>query len=300
MKNIVCFGEVLWDVFPTHKKIGGAPLNVALRLQSLGNNVSIITRIGDDPKGEEIADFIKANGVKTNNIQIDATLETGEVDVILDQSGSATYTINANRAWDNLQVTETALKTTQQADAFIFGSLVARDMTSRATLYKLLEVAKYKILDINLRAPHYTIDVLNELMYAADFIKFNDDEIFEIAESMHFKSESLEENIQFIAKQMDTASICVTKGSHGAILYYNETFYYNKGYQIKVVDTVGAGDSFLASLISKLINNNNPQAAIDYACAVGALVAGSEGANPNISQEDIAKFMSPNNTFCDK
>lgn len=291
MKNIVCFGEVLWDVFPTHKKIGGAPLNVALRLQSLGNNVSMITRIGEDTKGTEIADFIKANGVQTDNIQIDKTLETGEVDVILDKTGSATYTINPNRAWDNLQVTNTALEVTQKADAFIFGSLVARDITSRATLYKLLEVAKYKILDINLRAPHYTKAVLNELMYAADFIKFNDDEIFEIANSMHFKSESLEDNMLIVAKQMDTTAICVTKGGHGAILYYNETFYYNSGYQIEVIDTVGAGDSFLATLINKLLQKDSPQEALDFACAMGALVAGSEGATPKIKTEAVYEFM---------
>ncbi|MEP5254205.1 MAG: carbohydrate kinase [Winogradskyella arenosi] len=294
MKNIVCFGEVLWDVFPTHKKIGGAPLNVALRLQSLDNNVTIITRIGADTKGTEIANFIKDHGVNTENIQIDDTLETGAVDVILDQTGSATYTINHNRAWDNLQVTDTALQATKQADAFIFGSLVARDVTSRTTLFKLLEVANYKILDINLRAPHYTNAVLKELMAVADFIKFNDDEIFEIAESMHFKSEDLEETIRFIAKQTGTANICVTKGSHGAILYYNETFYHNKGYRVKVADTVGAGDSFLAAITNKLLKKNSPQEALDFACAMGALVASSEGANPKISQQDIEKFMNTN------
>ncbi|RCW90699.1 carbohydrate kinase family protein [Winogradskyella arenosi] len=291
MKNIVCFGEVLWDVFPTHKKIGGAPLNVALRLQSLDNNVSIITRIGADTKGTEIANFIKDHGVNTENIQIDDILETGAVDVILDKTGSATYTINHNRAWDNLQVTDTALQATKQADAFIFGSLVARDHTSRTTLFNLLEVANYKILDINLRAPHYTNAVLKELMTVADFIKFNDDEIFEIADSMHFKSEHLEETIRFIAKQTGTASICVTKGSHGAVLYYNETFYHNKGYHVKVADTVGAGDSFLAAIINKLLKKNSPQDALDFACAMGALVASSEGANPKIETETVHQFM---------
>ncbi|QDO94038.1 carbohydrate kinase [Formosa sediminum] len=291
MKNIVCFGEVLWDVFPTHKKIGGAPLNVALRLQSFGNQVSIITRIGNDAKGFEILDFIKAQGVNIDNVQVDKTLETGAVDVVLDANGSASYTINKNRAWDNIQLTETAIEKTKQADAFIFGSLVARDITSRATLYALLKVANYKILDINLRAPHYTKDVLNELMYAANFIKFNDDEIYEIAKTMYFKSDSLEDNMLFISKQMVTTSICVTKGDKGAILYHNQTFYYNSGYKIQVVDTVGAGDSFLGSLITKLLNNTPPQEAIDYACAVGALVASHEGANPKLNESEILKFI---------
>ena len=287
MKNIVCFGEVLWDVFPNHKKIGGAPLNVALRLQSLENKVAIITRIGDDAEGREIKNFIKDRGVETENIQIDATLKTGEVAVILDSNGSASYTINSPRAWDNLQLTECAKEIIKKSNAFIFGSLVARNEVSRDTLYQLLKYAKYKIFDINLRAPHYRIAVLKTLMKEADFIKFNDDEIFEIAKELNSKTNSLEETIQFIAKETNTKSICVTKGGEGAVLYYNDKFYYNAGYKIEVVDTVGAGDSFLASLTDKLLKSALPQDAIDFASAVGAIVASKAGANPIITDTEI-------------
>ncbi|QCE42891.1 carbohydrate kinase family protein [Psychroserpens sp. NJDZ02] len=294
MKNIVCFGEVLWDVFPTHKKIGGAPLNVALRLQSLDNNVSIISRIGDDKKGRKIKAYIVTQGVNPEYVQVDKKLKTGKVKVMLNQKGSASYNIMFPRAWDAIQLTESNKKVTEKADAFIYGSLVARDDTSRDTLYALLKLAKYKIFDINLRTPYYTTDVLSYLMQEADFIKFNDDEIFEIGEQLNSKTNGLEQNIKFIAEYTNTQTICVTKGRHGAILYYNDTYYYNSGYQIEVVDTVGAGDSFLATLISKLLKGDNPQEAIDFACAIGALVAGSEGANPKFSTEDINTFINPN------
>ncbi|WP_372744678.1 carbohydrate kinase [Lutibacter sp.] len=291
MKNIVCFGEVLWDVFPNHKKIGGAPLNVALRLQSLENNVSIITRIGDDSEGMEIKEFIKERGVQIENIQIDSKLKTGEVKVTLNEKGSASYKINFPRAWDTIKFTESAKEITKKADAFIFGSLIARNDVSRETLHQLLQFANYKIFDVNLREPYYTKETINYFMNKADFIKFNDDEIFEIAKSLNFNSDSLEENIKFIAEETNTKSICVTKGKHGAILYYNNTFYYNAGYKIVVADTVGAGDSFLASLINKLLKGANPQEAIDFACAVGAIVASCEGANPEIKKVDIDKFL---------
>ncbi|ALJ04258.1 carbohydrate kinase [Pseudalgibacter alginicilyticus] len=291
MKNIVCFGEVLWDVFPTHKKIGGAPLNVAIRLQSLGNHVSMISSIGKDENGYKIVEFIKEKGIYVESIQVDENLKTGKVKVVLDDTGSASYTINSPRAWDNIQVTETAIKTLQQADALVFGSLVTRNEVSKNTLYTLLKLAKYKIFDVNLRAPFYTIDILTHLMNEADFIKFNDEEIIEIANKLGCKTLSLEENIKFIAIQTNTNTICVTKGSDGAVLYYNNIFYSNSGYKIKVVDTVGAGDSFLASLISKLLNETPPQDAINFACAVGALVAGNEGANPNIEPEAIQKMI---------
>ena len=291
MKNIVCYGEVLWDVFPTHKKIGGAPLNVALRLQSLDNSVSVISSIGDDKKGREIKEYAVELGVNADHIQVHKELKTGKVKVMLNQKGSASYDIMYPRAWDKIQLTEENEKLTKNADAFIYGSLAARDETSRHSLYELLKLASYKIFDVNLREPYYTKEVLIHLMEQADFIKFNDDEIFEIGEKLESKTHSLEQNIKFIADFTDTKTICVTKGRHGAILYFDNTFYYNSGYQVEVVDTVGAGDSFLATLISKLLKENLPQEAINYACAVGALVASSEGANPQIKQQDIIDFM---------
>ncbi|EPR70324.1 Fructokinase [Winogradskyella psychrotolerans RS-3] len=313
MKNIVCFGEVLWDVFPTQKKIGGAPLNVALRLQSFDNNVSIITRIGEDSDGDGIFQFIKENGVAVDNIQLDSELKTGEVAVSLNEEGSASYTINYPRAWDRIQLTKSAKEVTLASDAFIYGSLSARDHNSKQTLYDLLEIAPYKVFDVNLRAPYYTKEVLNHLMESADFIKFNDDEIIEIVTHLIMKAadfkkfsnneiseiidklnsdtQNLEGSIKFIAKQTNTKSICVTLGSKGAILFYNDTFYYNKGYKVSVVDTVGAGDSFLAAITDKLLKGDAPQTAIDFACAVGAVVASSEGANPKLNQNDIETLM---------
>jgi len=291
MLNIICFGEVLWDVFPNHKKIGGAPLNVAVRLQSFQNKANIISRIGKDSEGEEIVSYLNEKGIGAENIQFDEQLKTGKVKVTLNEKATASYEIKFPRAWDNIQLTESAKRITQAADALVFGSLITRSDTSKNTLYELLKVAKYKIFDINLRPPCYTSSALTYLMNEANLIKFNEEEVFEVANMLNSKSHSLEEDILFIAKQTKTQSICVTKGSNGAILFFNNTFYYNNGYHINVVDTVGAGDSFLASLISKLLKGDSPQDALNFACAVGALVTGSEGANPEISEEDIEQFI---------
>ena len=291
--SIVCFGEVLFDVFPTHKKIGGAPLNVALRLASLGAKAQIISRVGNDEIGREMLDYIKKNGISTNSIQIDETLSTGEVLVQLNDKGSASYTINYPVAWDKIECNPEAENTVKKADAFVFGSLVCRDLTSYQTLLELINYAKYKIFDVNLRAPFYTKEILISLMLQSDFIKFNDDELYEISAFLNSPYHSLEQNILFIAERTNTKHICVTKGSHGAVLFYNEKMYYNSGYKIDVVDTVGSGDSFLASLLSKLLTTNNPQKAIDFACAMGALVATNTGANPKISIKEIDEFMTP-------
>lgn len=289
--KIVCFGEVLFDVFPTHTKIGGAPLNVGLRLASLGIETQIISRIGQDAKGKELLDFIEANDVSTTYIQTDSHFSTGEVTVKLDEKGSASYTINYPVAWDKIEATPEAHDIVSFADAVVFGSLVCRDTASYQSLLSILNVAKYKIFDVNLRAPFYTKELLSDLMNKADFIKFNDDELYEISAYLGSPYHSLEQNMQFIAEKTNTQHICVTKGSHGAVLFYNNQLFYNSGYKITVADTVGAGDSFLAGLLSKLLAGIAPQEAINFACALGALVAQEEGANPKISKESIKAFM---------
>lgn len=293
MAKITCFGEILWDVFPSQKKIGGAPLNVAIRLQALDNEVSIISRIGTDKNGQKLLNFLAENGVDTEYVQVDSQYKTGKVKVMLNSKGSASYDIMFPRAWDKIEVTEDATSLVKSSDAFIYGSLAVRESISRQSLYAILKQAKYKIFDVNLREPYYTKEVLIHLMNEADFIKFNDDELFEISKILGSKYNSLEQNIFFISEKTNTKNICVTKGKHGAVLLYDTQFYYNSGYQIVVVDTVGAGDSFLASLISELLKKVNPQKAIDFACAAGALVAQSEGANPKITRLDIDKFVNP-------
>ena len=292
-KKIICFGEVLFDVFPTHRKIGGAPLNVALRLASLGVNAKIISRIGKDEIGKELLTFIEKNGVDSDTIQIDENLSTGQVIVQLNEKGSASYTIDYPVAWDKIVCIPEDEIMVKKADTLVFGTLVCRDSVSHASLLEIINYAKYAVFDVNLRAPFYTKEILINLMMQSDFIKFNDDELYEISASMNSPYHSLEQNIIFIAEQTNTKHICVTKGSHGAVLYYNEKMYYNSGYKINVVDTVGSGDSFLAGLLYKLLTDATPQEAIDFACALGAIVAKNEGANPKISNQEINAFMNP-------
>lgn len=291
MSNIVCFGEVLWDVFPKHKKIGGAPLNVALRLQSFQNEVALISCLGDDKLGNELLLELQKHRISSLYIQKIKAYKTSTVAISLDKNGSASYFINHPCAWDNIQVNDKLNSLVKSSEAFIFGSLIARSNTSRNTLLKLLTFSKLSVFDVNLRPPHYDINSIQVLMNAANFIKFNDDELKEISMSLGYQSASIEQTILFIAKKTNTTSIAVTLGSKGAILFFEERFFYCKGYQVEVADTVGSGDSFLATLIDVLLKRKDPQLAIDKACAVGALVAKSSGANPMISKVEIDAIM---------
>lgn len=287
----VCFGEILFDVFLEHKKIGGAPLNVASRIKSLGGDISIISAVGSNSNGRELIEYIKNLGINIKTIEIKNDYPTGLVNVILNEKGNASYDIHYPSAWDKIEPSVANTSIVEEADFLVYGSLASRDAVSRNTLKQLLEVAKYKIFDVNLRVPHYTQKTLTDLLNAANFIKFNDDELFEIAGYLKSTHKSLEQNIKFIAKETNTEAVCVTLGSHGAVLFWENKFYYNCGFKVKVIDTVGSGDSFLASLIVKLLDEKDPQFALNYACAVGAIVAQYEGANPIIQQSEIDEFL---------
>jgi len=287
----VCFGEILFDVFLKHKKIGGAPLNVASRLKSFGTDVSMISAVGNDDNGKELIGYFKKLDIDTSSIQIKENYPTGVVNVRLNEKGNASYDITYPSAWDKIRLSIDDTKLVKNADFFLYGSLASRDESTKKTLLQLLEVAKYKIFDVNLRVPNYTEKTLVELMNLADFIKFNDDELFEIARYLKSSLKSLEQNIKFIAKETNTDTICVTLGCHGAVLYSKGKFYNNCGFKVDVVDTVGSGDSFLASLVSKLFSEVDPQEALNFACAVGAIVAQYEGANPEISKSEIDEFL---------
>ena len=290
MTKIVCFGEVLWDVFPTHKTIGGAPLNVALRLKSFQNDISLISCLGDDTSGKELKLELEKFSI-SYYLQTDKEYKTSTVAISLDKNGSASYLIHKPCAWDNIQVNNELKSLVKNSDAFIFGSLVARSNTSRNTLITLLDISKFSVFDVNLRSPHYQISSIQVLMNAANFIKFNDDELTEISKGLGIQGASIEQTIVSVATKTNTASICVTLGEKGAILFYDQRFFYSKGYQVEVEDTVGSGDSFLATLIDALLKDEDPQLAIDKSCAVGALVAKNKGANPMISKLEIDAIM---------
>lgn len=292
-KKAICFGEILYDVFPESERIGGAPLNVASRLSGLGISTEMISKVGEDEKGEKLISYLKSKNIKTENIAKDTDHATGVVNVILSAGGSATYEISHPVAWDKIEISDAMKTAVKKADAFIFGSLVCRDEVSRNTLFQLLPEAKYRVFDINLRPPFYEKEVLVKLMKQADFIKFNDDELFEIADMIGSPYNSIEQNLQYLSEETNTPTICVTKGRHGAVLLKEGKRYYNSGFKVKVKDTVGAGDSFLASLIAGLLKEEDPQSTLDFACALGALVAGEEGANPEISRKTVKKFMLP-------
>ena len=287
MSRVVSFGEILWDKLPSGKVPGGAPLNFAYRLKSFQNSLSIISKVGDDLLGKGLTEFLNKNGLDTEHIQISKIYKTGEVNVSIDKNGIADYDILNPVAWDDISLNLKNIELTKNSSVFVFGSLICRNMTSRRTLKELLKIAPFKLFDINLRSPYYNMNLIEELMLSSDFIKFNYEEIEEISKIYINKKATLENMIETISEKTKTKNICVTMGEKGACYYTNNSFYYQDGFKINVLDTVGAGDSFLATLVEGILNKTKPQEILKKACAVAALVASKKGATPLVSLTEI-------------
>jgi len=279
MKQILCFGEILWDTFDDGKKPGGAPMNVAMHLIQQGADSAFASRVGEDPSGDELVEFLKLNGLFSELVQRDPQLPTSEVTVELDENQQATYIIPQPVSWDNIQTDSTLTHAAEEATAIIFGSLACRDEITRDTLLNLLNETKaLKIFDVNLRAPHYTLSTIETLTAMADVVKMNEDEAkLLIGGSNH----DLREQINEFRSKFHCRTICVTRGEKGALVWHDHEFYDSPGcWAAPGGDSVGAGDSFLATFVAGLLAGEPMQAVVDKACAVGAFVAGKRGANP--------------------
>ena len=290
-ESILCFGEVLWDRLPTGSKPGGAPMNVALHLNAIGLNAKISSKVGNDKSGKELVSFLRSSGVDTSLIQSDEKLQTSEVLVQLDENNNASYEICEPVAWDNIQLTDELVQEANKCGLIIYGSLASRNKTTRETLLKLLENDAVKLIDVNLRKPYDKKEVLETLLRKADIAKLNDEEllVFEHWHGLSFKNEK--ERVKWFANQYGINLVCVTKGANGALLYFEQLFFEHPGFKVKAIDTVGAGDAFLAGLVAAFAQKRAPAESIAFACATGAFVASKAGATPSYDLAEIKRIM---------
>jgi len=287
----------LWDILPSGTVPGGAPMNVAIRAQSFGLHTTIISRIGNDNLGQKITDYLNEKQLDLSFLQKDTKLPTGKVNVVLDSKGIASYDIKYPSAWDKIEASAEAIEKVKKVDAFIFGSLACRDKKSRDTLLNLLDYAQFKVFDVNLRPGFFDLVLIEKLMRSSDLVKLNDEELLTLAKNFGSGNDGIKENIKLLHEKFKLNSICVTQGEDGAILFVDNVFYSNSGINVEVADTVGSGDSFLAALIFKLLSQTNPNEAINFACAIGALVATKSGANPELTTNEINWILEQNNSL---
>jgi fructokinase len=287
--SVLSFGEILWDALPAGLFLGGAPFNVACHLHTLGVSTQFAGRVGRDRLGSEILRRMKTRGMDTHLMQVDPRLPTGFVEVALDPDGKPTFDIVHPSAWDNVEMTEDLRTAATQARAIVFGSLSQRSATTRGTLRELLRSDALSVCDVNMRPPFVDREVILASLEAADLVKLNDEELKEIAAWMDWPR-SLREGADRMARECDVTAVCVTRGAEGAVLRHGDAVFEHPGYRVRVADTVGAGDAFLAGFLKKYLEGRPPQDILDFACRAGAYVASREGATPEYTLDDLDRL----------
>jgi len=291
-KSVICFGECLWDLFPSGKIAGGAPMNVAIQLNNLGTNARFASKVGADDLGKELLDWQAKKGLYNDLMAMDDTYETGVVVVKLSEKGSPSYTIAAPVAWDFIGYSNELGAAVASSDLFVFGSLVSRnDNRSRTTLHKLLEQANTKVFDINLRAPHYDKRNLFNLLGTAQIVKMNDEELALIGAWINSSAKESDELMSAVQEHFYIDQLVVTFGAEGAKLLNNGKLFITKSIPVKVEDTVGCGDAFLAGFVHRFSQGATSQECLDFASGMGGYVATQKGGTPHLSEAMIEEFV---------
>ncbi|HUQ67333.1 MAG TPA: carbohydrate kinase [Flavitalea sp.] len=290
---VICFGEILWDILPTGDVPGGAPMNVAYHLNKLGHSPAVITRIGKDERGTKLIALLKGKKISTGYVQVDKLLPTGIVYATPNEHKEMEYDIVAPVAWDVIEWSDDFPLLFNNENYFVYGSLIARNLTSRDTLFRLLEVAKNKVLDINLRPPHYDHSLIRDLLLKANIAKVNYAEL-NLISSWFGEYSSMADKINLLSDKFNLDTLIVTKGGDGAIISTGGKMYEHPGFRVVVQDTVGSGDSFLAAVISGFIEKRTPAQLLEFACAVGALVTSKKGGWPEYELKDVKAITDGN------
>ena len=292
-KSIVGFGEVLWDLLPGGKQLGGAPLNFIYRVNGLGNNGIMVSRLGHDELGKEALAKITLANMDTSCIQTDLLHPTGTVNVTLDEAGKPDFEIVPDVAYDYIEPSPTLFTAAASADCLCFGTLAQRTPQARQTLETLLSLAApaVKLLDINLRKDCYTPEVITKSISRANLLKLNDDEVEELSEMFDMGEDGVIEIARALVQEFGLRACVVTLGSKGALAVTSTDLAYSPGFAVEVVDTVGSGDSFTAGFLHKYLQSCSLVECCEFGNAVGALVAGQPGGTCPLAHEDIQTFL---------
>lgn len=280
--HIVCFGEVLIDNLPTGRRIGGAPLNVCYHLNKNGLSATIVSQVGNDALGRELLTGIASHDMDTTFIPVVTELASSSVEVVIDRDGNVSYEILEPVAWDALSYDQRAADLITGAAAFVYGSLVARNRASRRTLYRYLEKSQWPVFDVNLRPPFFDRELILDLIAKCKTLKVNSEELSTLAEWLSGNELPTKDALEYLLGHFpNVEEILLTRGSEGAV-YKNRTQEISKPAKaVKVKDTVGSGDAFLAGFLARKIQGADAEEALRYAINLSAYVAGEHGACPD-------------------
>jgi len=283
-------GEILWDLLPEGKMLGGAPTNFAFHINPMRVAAAIISAVGKDPLGTEILNIIEDKNL-VNLIQSNAH-PTGTVSVTLDEAGVPNYIIHENVAWDFVETTRAAINAAGKAHAICFGTLAQRSTSTQKTIRKLIKGANSEALivfDINIRQDFYDRSAIESSLEMANILKINEEELLLLSELLDFKGMEFELTDQ-IMDRYHLDFLALTKGSQGSWLFSQHDSSYIQTPKVKVADTVGAGDSFTAAMVAGFLYGLPFEEVHQLAVDVSAYVCTQEGATPVLPADLISRL----------
>lgn len=282
--RIVGLGEILWDLFPAGRQLGGAPANFAYIASLFGNRGQVASRVGADDLGQAAIEHLKQRGIATASIQRDNLHPTGTVRVEVDAGGQPRFEIAETVAWDFLEWTPDWKQLAAEVDAVCFGSLAQRSPETAATIHNFLRAARpgvVRVFDVNLRQCFFTRDILNRSMGVADIVKLNHEELPRIMHLLELAEGDERSSARRLASLHTLKMVCVTRGPGGSLLVTPDRgIAEHPGYRVKVADTVGSGDAFTAALVYEYLRGSSLDEMSETANRVGAWVASQVGGMP--------------------
>jgi fructokinase len=296
---VLGLGELLWDVLPEGPRLGGAPANFSVMAARLGSHSVLLSRIGRDDLGRMALDRLEPLPVDISFVETDAEHETGRVTVYF-EAGQPHYTIHQPAAWDFLELSDEWVRLAERADAICFGSLAQRSLESRQTIQTLAAQTSSKcvrVFDVNLRAPFYSGEVIQESLELATVMKMNDAEVPlvlgllglpDATESSPGAAEPdpLRQGAERLLSEFPTLQmVAVTRGGHGSLLVTRDEWHEHLGIPVKVEDTIGAGDAFTAALTHYLLRGADLHTLNEAGNRWGGWVASQSGAMPALTDE---------------
>lgn len=285
--TVVGLGEALWDILPSGKHLGGAPLNFAYISALLGENAVIATRIGDDALGSEIQGELGRRNLDLSGIQLDRELPTGTVEVSF-QNGQPQYQIRQPAAWDAMEWCSKWREIAAKSDAVCFGTLAQRTLKSRETVEKFLANTRpdcLRVFDINLRKPFYSSEAIESSLKFATVLKMNDVELPEIAAMFGLSRQNMRAQTQELLRKFDLKFVFVTRGERGAMAAGGDQLVEHPGFAVKVRDTIGAGDAFTAAATHCLLAGMKLEKTLAVSNRWASWVASQAGGMPELSSQ---------------
>jgi fructokinase len=314
---VVGLGELLWDLFPKGKQLGGAPANFAYITALLGDTGIVASRVGDDHLGQEALWHLKSSGLDVNRIQRDLAHPTGTVKVEVDSKGQPEYHITENVAWDFLEFSEDWISLARSTHAVCFGSLAQRNSVSRATIRAFLSALPsfaIGIFDVNLRQSYFSAEIVRDSARHAKVLKLNHEEFPRFLDLLHcplknspravstpsdYRAASAPSDYsdvsaaRWLCREFGIQLVCITRGPAGSLLVTATSQHEHPGFSVKIADTVGAGDAFTAALVHHALRGSSLATMNAAANRMGAWVASQEGATPAADPAILAEVRVP-------